>query len=230
MIDTNDVQRLSVCVVAMMLATTLVVSAQVPNGGGPAPVLGIVEVPGMFSIDSEKGGYAPRVVVTLYTRPDSQSKVLAEITWPHAIDEAEYGYEEVGALVYGRAKGYFLIRTSRGVGWLSPDQAGSFHSLETLIKSELAFLTDAWDGFVHESPGSAKRARAFPVRSEQGTQPRDVRVKRLRSVNGKLWADVELLSHSFCESSEPPTIKARGWIRVHDATGAPTVWFPSRGC
>jgi hypothetical protein len=227
--DTDGVQRLSLCVVAMMLAL-VVASAQAPNGGGPGPVLGIVEIPDLFAIDPEKGGYAPRAVITIHTGPDSGTKAVADITSPQAIDEAEYAYEEAGALVYGLAHGYFLIRSSRGVGWLSPDQAGSFHSLETLIAGELTYLTDAWDGFVHASPGSAKRTRVMPQRLSDGDDARDVRVKVLRSVNGKLWAEVEVISHNMCVSLDPPTVIARGWIGVHDATGAPTVWFPSRGC
>jgi hypothetical protein len=79
--------------------------------------------------------------LTLYTRPDSESRILAQISSPEAIDTAEYGY------IVGRM----------------------------------------------------------------------------------LWAEVEVISHSYCESDKPPTIKARGWIRAHDGIGAPTSWFPSRG-
>jgi hypothetical protein len=221
MADIIDVQRLSTPVVVVLLASSLA-SAQPPIGGGPGPVLGIVEIPKMFSLDPELAG-APRGAVRIYTRPDYDSKMLVDIDWPQAIDDAEYGSEQTGALVYGRARGYFLIRTSRGVGWLSPGDAGSFHSLETLIAGDLTYLTEAWDGFVSASPGSADRRRVVPRES-------DVRVKRQRTVNGKLWLEIEVISHSICESTEPPTIKARGWIKAHDATGTPTVWFPSRGC
>ena len=123
------------------------------------------------------------------------------------IDTAEYGYEEKGALVYGSQRGYLLIRTSRGVGWLAPHDAGSFHPFETLIKSDLTYLTEAWDGFVSASPGSAARTRV-PQRRPYGSE--DVRVKRLQTVGGMLWAEVEVISHSYCESDKPPTIKARG--------------------
>jgi hypothetical protein len=58
----------------------------------------------------------------------------------------------------------------------------------------------------------------------------DVRVKGRQTVGGKLWIEVEVISHSFCESDKPPTIKARGWITAHDEAGAPTVWFSARGC
>jgi hypothetical protein len=210
-----------------MLAS-VIAFAQTPNGGGPGPVLGIVEIPEMFFVDPNTGRYAPRAALTLYTRPDSDSKVAAVISSPEAIDGAEYAYEESGALVYGRERGYFLIRTARGVAWLSPHKAGSFHPLETLItESGLPYLTDAWDGFVSASPGSANRTRV-PQRRLYGSD--DARVKGLRMVDGKLWVEIEVISHSFCESDKPPTIKARGWITAHDETGAPTVWFPSRGC
>jgi hypothetical protein len=107
--------RLSICGTCLVLASA-VMFAQPPNGGGPGPVLGIVEIPEMFFVDPISGQYAPRAALTLYTRPDSESKVLVQI------------------------------------------------------------------------------------------------------------------SHSFCESDEPPTIKGHGWIRAHDKIGAPTVWFSSRGC
>jgi len=227
MADIIGVERLSMHLVGVLLASTLA-SAQQPTGGGPGPVLGIVEIPKMFSFDPALGGAPPHGTVRIYTRPDSDSKMLAEITWPQAIDDAEYAYEEAGALVYGRERGYFLIRTSRGVGWLSADDAGSFHSLERLIARDLTYLTDAWDGFVSASPGSGDRRRV--VRRQPDWKDEDVRVKEQRTIHGNLWLEIEVISHSVCESTEPPTIKARGWIRAHDAVGTPTVWFPSRGC
>lgn len=224
MTDTLGMSRLSLCGIGLLLASA-VMYAQ-PTGGGPGPVLGIVEIPETFFTDQE-GRYAPRAALTLYTRPDAHSKALAVITSPEAIDSAEYAYEELGALVYGHQRGYFRIRTSRGVGWLSPDDGGTFHPLEKLITRELTFLTDAWDGFVNASPGVPARTRV-PQRKPYGSE--NVRVKQLRTVAGRLWAEIDVLSHSICTSDEPPTIKAHGWIRVHDTVGAPTIWFPSRGC
>ena len=68
----------------------------------------------------------------------------------------------------------------------------------------------------------------MPQRRPYGYE--DVRVKRLQTVDGKVWVDVEVISHTICESNEPPTIKAHGWIPAHDNIGAPTVWFAARGC
>src|SRR5262245_48905505 len=194
--------RCAICVAGVVLVS-VVVSAQAPNGGGPGPVLGIVEIPETFFVDPNSGERVPRSALTLYTRPDSESRVLAVIDSPAAIDDAEYGYEEAGALVYGRDGGYFLIRTSRGVGWLSPDKAGTFHPYEMLIREDrLTDLTDAWDGFVSASPGSGTRTRV-PQRRPYGYE--DVRVKGLQTVGGKLWVDVEVISHTVCESNTPPT-------------------------
>ena len=223
--DKIGMTRLAFCATAVTLASALVL-AQAPNGGGPGPVLGIVEIPQMFALDPQTGSIQPRGVLTLYTRPDSASKEAATITAPQAIDEAEYGYEEPGAVVYRREAGYYLIRTARGTAWLAPDDAGPFHSYEMLVSDGLAYLTDAWDGFVSASPGNTARTR-IQRRSDGGN---DVEVKGFRTVGGRLWFQVDVMSRRFCTSDSPAPPKARGWIRAHTDSGAPTVWFHSRGC
>ena len=217
--------RFALCATTVTLASAVAL-AQAPNGGGPGPVLGIVEVPKMFTFDPETGRSEPRGALTIYTRPDSNSKEAATITAPQSIDDAEYGYEEPGALVYGREAGYYLIRTARGAAWLAPGDAGPFHSFEMLVSDGLAYLTSAWDGFVRASPGSAARTRV--QRNVQGND--DVEVTGSRRVGGTLWFQVDVMSQRFCTSDPPAAAKARGWIRAHDDSGAPTVWFHSRGC
>ena len=91
----------------------------------------------------------------------------------------------------------------------------------------LTHLTDAWDGFVHPSPRIDARTRVS-LRRPYGDE--DVRVKGFRTLEGKLWVDIEVISHSLCSSDKPPTVKASGWIAAHDESGAPTVWFSARGC
>lgn len=217
--------RFALCATALTLASAGVL-AQAPNGGGPGPVLGIVEIPKVFSIDPQTGQRVAGAL-TLYVRPDSNSRQMATISSPEAIDDAEYGYEEPGALVYGRQGSYYLIRTARGTGWLAPDDAGRFHPFQELISKDLTYLTDAWDGFVSASPGAASRIRV-PRQKTYGDE--DVKVSGFRTVAGKLWLQVEVLTHSICESETTPAVRARGWVPAHDASGAPTVWFPSRGC
>jgi hypothetical protein len=217
--------RRALSAVAVTLLSTIAL-AQAPTGGGPGPVLGIVEIPKIFAIDPETGRMVPRGALTLYTRPDSNSRTATTISEPQAIDDAEYGYEEPGALVYRRQAGYYLIRTSRGTAWLAPEDAGPFRSFEMLVSDGLAYLTGAWDGFVTASPGNAARTRV--QRRAEGND--DVEVKGFRTVGGRLWLQVEVMSQRFCTSDPPAPAKARGWIRAHDNAGAPTVWFHSRGC
>ena len=50
---------------AIVLASTIVF-AQHPNGGGPGPVLGIVEIPEMFYLDPTTGQYVVRGADALY--------------------------------------------------------------------------------------------------------------------------------------------------------------------
>jgi hypothetical protein len=56
------------------------------------------------------------------------------------------------------------------------------------------------------------------------------RVASYKEVNGRLWLDVELWSHSVCARGEEPTFKARGWMPAHAASGEPAIWFSARGC
>jgi hypothetical protein len=79
MTDIVAMARLSICGTGLVLASVFMF-AQPPNGGGPGPVLGIVEIPEMFFVDPNSGQYAPRAALTLYTRPDSESKVLVQIS------------------------------------------------------------------------------------------------------------------------------------------------------
>jgi hypothetical protein len=215
--------------IVLIVTLSAIVVAQPPRGGA-GPVLGIVEIPVVFAVDSQTGQISPTAALTLYSTPSDNSKVATIMSSPDAIDSAEYGYEELGALVYGRDRGYYSIRTARGMAWLSPRDAGPFHSYETLVGTGLTFLTDAWDGFVSASPGSPDRVSLAPRSRPPAGNDEDVRVNGFRTVAGKLWVQIEVMSDSGCESSDPPAVKARGWVPAHDASGAPTVWFYSRGC
>jgi hypothetical protein len=212
--------------IALALAADVAL-AQTPNGGGPGPVLGIVEIPAIFASDPQTGVRIQSGELRLYTAPDRNGEVAASLSLREAIDDAEYGYEEAGALVYGRERGYYLIRTARGTAWLSPDDAGRFHSLEMLVSSGLAHATEAWDRFLSTTPAGTVRTRVGRQR-EYGAE--SVKVTATRTTAGQLWLRVDVMTHSYCESNAPPKVRASGWLKAHDAAGAPTVWFSSRGC
>jgi hypothetical protein len=64
-----------------------------------------------------------------------------------------------------------------------------------------------------------------------GPESWSVQTLGTRQVGDALWVEVEVLSHSPCEGSRtPPTVRAHGWIPAHASSGAPTIWFYSRGC
>jgi hypothetical protein len=82
--------RLALSAATILLAT--VVGLAQPNGGGPGPVIGIVEIPKIFTLDPQSGRYVDGAL-TLYARADADSPVATTITSREAIDAAEYGYE-----------------------------------------------------------------------------------------------------------------------------------------
>jgi hypothetical protein len=116
----------------------------------------------VFSGYTTDGKPIPPKHVEIRSRPAIESPVAATIADPEQLEYQEYGYEERGAVVYARDRTWSLVRTQGGIlGWLAPQDAGEYHSLESLLEehSDVAELTDAWDGTVSAAPGSATRRR-----------------------------------------------------------------------
>jgi len=63
-----------------------------------------------------------------------------------------------------------------------------------------------------------------------GPESRDVRVLDFRTVDGRLWVEIELIAQSECETLNPPQVLARGWLPAHSSAGALNLWYHSRGC
>jgi hypothetical protein len=63
-----------------------------------------------------------------------------------------------------------------------------------------------------------------------GPEDWSVRVVGFQRIGDTLWANVEVMSESECSATEPPTVRARGWVPAHAPSGDPNVWFYSRGC
>jgi hypothetical protein len=129
----------------------------------PLRLSGIVEVPAVFNRYSADGNpIPPEKHVEIRTRPAVDSPVAATIADGGQLESEEYDYEESGAVVYARDRNWSLVRTNTGVvGWLSPQDAGAYHTFEALLHhyDEVAYLADAWDGTIATAPGSATRRR-----------------------------------------------------------------------
>jgi hypothetical protein len=63
-----------------------------------------------------------------------------------------------------------------------------------------------------------------------GPESRDVRVTAMRTIDGALWAEVELLYEHDCASIDKPVARARGWLPAHAPSGNLNVWYYPRGC
>jgi hypothetical protein len=150
----------------LLIALTCVAEGAAPHAQtAPLRLAGIVEVPAVFNRYTPDGNPIPQEkTVEIRTRPAVDSPIAALIAEPRQLESREYGYEESGAVVYARERGWSLVRTESADGWLAPEDAGMYHALDALLAEhdELADLTDAWDGTIVSTPGSAT-LRRVPV-------------------------------------------------------------------
>ena len=74
--------------------------------------------------------------------------------------------------------------------------------------------------------------RLYPrdFRDEYGQEMSLLFRDRQSEGTGRLWLQVEVMGNQHCTEPAPAIVKARGWVSAYDASGAPTVWFSSRGC
>jgi hypothetical protein len=137
----------------------------------------------------------------------------------------EYAYEEPGAIVLERSGTWFRVRLGDGSAWLEASAQDEFYGLERLFEDALTYLTEAWNGQVAASPGSASRLATVPRLGPD--QP--VRVRGATGEKGGLWFLVDIMSHA-CGGDGEPTVVDQGWVPAYGEADAPTIWFHSRGC
>ena len=137
----------------------------------------------------------------------------------------EFDYERPGAVVLGRQDSWFRIRLAEGSAWLQAPELAEFHPLEKLLEEGLTYFTEEWDEDLYDSPGGARLERPRAPVSASGLE-----VTGSRWLNGRLWLEVVVLSHSQCDSQAEPRVVRQGWVAAHARSGEPAVWFFSRGC
>ena len=103
---------------------------------------------------------------------------------------------------------------------------------------QVALRRDEWKdeprAWIEEAP--VWRFHAFAADTEReafedgvfGREYPSVRFVGSRTLDGTLWLQVEVLSHTIYESDDPPRTTATGWVPAHDRGGEPVVWFSSR--
>jgi hypothetical protein len=211
-------------------------------------VIGLLSLPEVFG-DGPCDKFSPREV-SLYPAPESD-QIVATIridkywTFPEVggceglrvtvhdarrqssreLPTKEYEYEAPAAIVLQQRGRWFKVRLSDGAAWLHASDRNEYFPLERLLTKGLTYLTDASDGQLRSSAGAVRDADGKRIAAGG-----PVRVRQFRRVGEDLWVNVQVLSHSLCESRQEPVITAEGWLPAHSASGEPTIWFYSRGC
>jgi hypothetical protein len=103
---------------------------------------------------------------------------------------------------------------------------------------QVALRRETWKdeprAWIEESPVWRFHALAADAEREKfedevfGRELSSVRFLRSRAVHGRLWLEVEVMSHTIYESVDPPTVVATGWVPAHDRAGELVVWAYSR--
>lgn len=212
-----------------LLAEIISLANPQTQGSASEKFLGLLEIPKVFGVVTPGGppGQIPpaqKNTLLLHTEPNSKSAIHFRISKTEQLMTREHGYEEVSAMAYGQQKGWYLIRTKTGQGWLSPTDAGRFHAYEELLKESLIFLdTKTWNGHLYSSPDNLQRFEDIKSSSAQI----DVDVIGQRLLQNRLWFEVQFIE-GRCESEEKRGKK--GWVPAHSEKGEPNLWFYSRGC
>lgn len=221
-------------------------SAPAPGSeAGDRRMVGLVELPGLLgrsNPDGPPGQVRPSSpqAIPVFKAPDVSAGLLRMVSSGDDVESREHGYEEVSAVVYGTAEGWYEIglgNEGRATGWIGPDVAGRFRSVESLL-AESSYVTEAWNRLLYEAASTTSGYTTVGETSHDsqdgsaselidGTPPNEIQVLEARREGEQVWLRVNLL-RGRCRS-EPPVIVGRGWIPLHGPRGL-NAWFYSRGC
>jgi hypothetical protein len=137
----------------------------------------------------------------------------------------EYEYEKSPAVVvYEKRNNWYRIQLENWSGWILASTENKFLSLIELLTSHTPYLTSAWDGRVWESPNKG-------AKHVTGAKPGiAVRVFTSKSVDGKLWIEIQLPVEDDCGKRDSTITPMQGWVPAHSKSGDTALWFNSRGC
>ena len=195
------------------------VVANAPDAADPANdhLIGLLDV----------SGFAHAGFARLHEAPAPDAPVVAELEGYDDLDAREVGYEEPAAVVFGMREGWYELRLTDGrSGWLPPEFSGTYFAYPDVAVNRLNYIERPWHGFVWPSPGAGNPVRA-PVVPGQREVP--VEVHEVQVIGGYPWLRISVLRESPCEGGDGSSTVA-GWIPAHRPSGAPAVWYYSRGC
>lgn len=160
--------------------------------------------------------------------PGEAATVLTTVTrWSDLVAE-EIGYEEPAIAVFRVAHPWFLVATRDSVlGWTRLPDGATVVPLVELLPDRLTYLTPAWDGTLHESPGTGPATAVTGIVRDDGEA--SVEIHEAQQVGDGLWLRVTVHRESPCETGGDVEVVAEGWVPAW-TSGQPTVWYYSRGC
>lgn len=197
-------------------------------------IIGLVEVPGLFGV-LEPGAPAPVppsevVPIALRARPTSESPLAFRLEGADQLASREHGYEHRSAVVYDMENGWYLVSYSdagrTGMAWLSPDDAGTFRSVVTLLEDGLSYMTAVWDRRLYQTPD--RMGPSTTLTAHQGVW--SITVAHSRVEGAEPWLRVVVQEGSPCEGESHPRVHAAGWVPLYAEDGQLNAWFYARGC
>lgn len=164
----------------------------------------------------------------LHGGPGDTAPVLTTVTrWSDLMAE-EIGYEEPAIAVFRVAHPWYLVETRDSVlGWVRLPEGATVVPLVELLPDRLSYLTTAWDGRLHATPGAGDAVTVSGFTSDDGEV--SAQVHEARHVGDALWLRVSVHRESPCETLGEVEVVAEGWIPAWTG-GKPTAWYYSRGC
>ena len=211
------------------------------------PLRGMVELPGIFGRGNPSGPpgqtmTGPVTPVPAFDAPSFGANVIAVLTTAEQMEVGEHAYEEVSALVYDVREGWFEIAlksASRATAWVSPDDAGPFRTVASLVSAG-GYTTVGWDRRLRTVPEWSNEGTNVPGTKDDtvdarligefspGPAPSDFEVLETRTVAGDTWMRISIYTGNCLSNTH--SVVASGWLPVHAETGRLNVWFYSRGC
>ena len=147
----------------------------------------------------------------LFTAPDRDTRPVGDVE----SNRCGYVLQTAGenrVLVFQHRPGWYEVARA------GPDWRGA----------ERLWLEEATAWRFHPVDDETERERL--ARQSFGPEHLSTRVTGFREIDGRLWVQVEVSSHSPCQSMEEPSVRGRGWIPAHAPSGELNIWFSSRGC
>jgi hypothetical protein len=213
----------------------------------PERLIGILDVP---EIVQHGCGPAPnRATARVFGAPSQNGPTLGTLYWHEVanvvcdlmIEKAggvkeevptlESGYEIPAVIVFERRGQWFRIKLKDGSGWIRHTNEKDFLSYPEVLRENLAYTMQTWDGTLRATPGVSGRVTPLSPAWKALTD-RQLSFEYLgsRRVGNDLWLHIRLAAKAACDRVYEGVTDVEGWIPAYHTDRTTLAWFSSRGC